>query len=110
MEKILILLFSVFCSIQAIKWQQSARDQGQIEFSGDCDFQGHDIAQVRTSNSNCGPTCLARPDCSTFAWSNGICYLKNGGQVISNSGVMCGRIPKRNSVKILIRLFKISNF
>lgn len=40
-------------------------------------FSGNDIGNNKTLSTKCGKLCIDNPNCKYFAWSSGICYLKN---------------------------------
>lgn len=80
-----------------ISWQPA--NDGQVLWSLDCDFDGHDIGNVNVHGGQCGAACLANKDCTTFTWTpyqGGTCYLKNGGDPKPAQSAFCGKIVKRN--------------
>lgn len=40
-------------------------------------FSGNDIGNNKTLSTKCGKLCIDNPNCKYFAWSSGVCYLKN---------------------------------
>ncbi|KAJ3199519.1 hypothetical protein HK099_003122, partial [Clydaea vesicula] len=59
---------------------------GAIDWKGNnwaigCDFNGHDYKSISQPNSGdkCGQSCVDDSSCSHWTWSQGVCYLKNGG-------------------------------
>lgn len=75
---------------------------GQFIWAHGCNIYGNDISHIKTSESDCGPACVARADCSTFTWislDDGICYLKSGGDAQHADGARCGKVSKRIPVK-----------
>ncbi|KAF0718081.1 hypothetical protein As57867_001904, partial [Aphanomyces stellatus] len=55
------------------------------------DYGGHDLNSTqRSSASLCCGDCIAYPNCQTFVWKQGVCYLKSGGAAPSQSDVSNG--------------------
>jgi hypothetical protein len=82
-------------TINGIEWRFGAN----AIWSSDCDFPNMgDYKQVyNTKGEQCDPLCRDESSCTHFAWSQGTCYLKNGGatyadakKLTSGSGVVCG--------------------
>ncbi|KAJ1547222.1 hypothetical protein HK405_006424 [Cladochytrium tenue] len=80
----------------AISWTVNA-DGSYWAFG--CDWSGNDLTSALTSGSDCGPTCIATPGCTNFAWTDfngGTCWMKAGGLAqsaavsSSTSGIICG--------------------
>lgn len=97
----LVFLLSTLYSIQAINWYYA--ETGQIEWAHDCDFNGIDIANMRGQDEDCGRACLAMEECSAYAWTSyagGTCWLKSGGEAYDEKGSTCGKVVKRNPVRI----------
>ncbi|KAI9354807.1 peptidase M60-like family-domain-containing protein [Zopfochytrium polystomum] len=68
-------------------------------WASSCDWVGGDFTSALTTSSNCGPTCVANPDCTNFSWtdwSGGTCWMKKGNFAksaavySSTSGALCG--------------------
>lgn len=78
------------------RWPDYANGEGGVKWQLDCDFPGHDISNQAAEGEDCGRICYKNPNCNTFSYHNGICYLKNVPQWSDPSrlyGGMCGFLP-----------------
>lgn len=83
-----------------ISWQSG--NHGQVQWAYECDFNGNDIGNAKVRSEDCGLACLARGDCSSFAWTafeGGTCWLKSGGGAYYAKDTVCGKVMQRVSVK-----------
>lgn len=78
---LLSLLQQANCAFK--NWETS----GKVAWAFGCDFQGHDLKNVRSSGELCGPRCVQIPSCTHFTWTNyndGTCWLKKSLVKTSN--------------------------
>lgn len=101
-----ILLLSIICSVQGINWQSG--DEGRVQYSFNCDFNGKVIASLKSQATECGRACLGRSDCSSFLWNGyegGTCWLKDGGDAFSVAWqypfILCGKTVNQTAVKTI---------
>lgn len=70
----------------------------------ECDFNGKDIGNTKGRSEECGSACLARGDCSSFAWTvyegEGTCWLKDGGEAHYAQYTTCGKIVNRHTIPV----------
>jgi len=81
---------------QAYDWQEG--NDGQVTWASRCDFQGNDIADQPSSDSQCGSLCIANPQCNYFSWGNDVCYMKySSNNLVATDweGGMCGYVNSR---------------
>lgn len=79
-----------------IQWNSS---EG-VAWAKDCDFVGHDMSSIETTDQSCGKLCLYTKKCMRFTWSQGVCYLKDNYREVAvepstSPGDICGYIPGR---------------
>lgn len=94
MKFVILLVFAVVWSVQAIDWQEG--DGGAVRWSHNCDIRGGDIGNEKGKAEDCGSMCLNHDGCKKFAWTDwegGSCWFKNDGEPFdSNNGGVCGEV------------------
>ena len=96
--KFLAVLLLIGASSDAFNWQSG--DNGQVQWSSDCDFKGNDIGQKSGSGNQCGGFCLGNSQCTHFTYFNGVCYLKRFTSPATASnlgGAVCGWVTGGNN-------------
>lgn len=80
------------CGVRNLVWQESYT----ATYALDCDFPFvGDIKQVVSQASQCDSLCVSESQCNSFAWRNGVCFLKKLAQA---STFEARRIPGQNVV------------
>lgn len=80
------------------QWTDS--EGGAVASAKDCDFVGHDMSTIESSDQSCGKLCLNAKKCTHFTWSRGMCHIKNSfrekaEEPSKSPGDICGYIPER---------------
>lgn len=106
-EKKMIVTFLITFSLasQASVWKSG--NDGQVLWSEGCNAEGNLIGIAKVDFKYCGSACLAREDCSTFAWTayqGGTCWMKNGGEDTFHrvKNTNCGKVVRRNNRKLVM--------
>uniref|UniRef100_K3WZR8 Apple domain-containing protein n=1 Tax=Globisporangium ultimum (strain ATCC 200006 / CBS 805.95 / DAOM BR144) TaxID=431595 RepID=K3WZR8_GLOUD len=73
------------------------RSGGQGMWASNCDYPGQDTRTIASPRDDCGDICAGDPQCSHWAWYNGNCWIKTGGQrpAAPLQGADCGYILGR---------------
>jgi hypothetical protein len=77
-----------------IDWQSGGPG---VTWGSNCDFYGYDIYQVSEAGQYCGGTCWNDPQCTHFAWSNNVCYIKHANVYLvatSPGAQVCGWVTR----------------
>ena len=84
-----------------IKFQSG--NNGQFQWSDNCDYYGGDIDSAEVPRDKCGDVCAQKIECTQFTWSADICWLKNIG-----SGYVAPTLLTGAACGYVIRPFSIS--
>lgn len=91
----LLLLSRVY---SAYAWQPA--NEGRVQESSRCDFQGQNLHNYQAPRSTCGSLCELLPGCSHWTWTpylDGTCWLKSGdsNRLYASSSAECGFVVAR---------------
>ena len=101
------MLFLFVCLV----YMSAQKADAQINWNGNnwafaCDFKNNDLANAKTSGSECGPKCLSTQGCTHFTWTNyngGTCWMKSGSVSKANAfhtgdqRMICGVLDSSNA-------------
>lgn len=96
----IVILFHVG-AVHSREWN-TWQDNGDIRYSSDCEFKGHEINKHQVPDYQCRDLCISNSKCTHYTWlANGnLCSLKffdsNETAVATDlKGAVCGYIPSR---------------
>lgn len=93
-------------------------DNGKARWFTGCDYPNAKFNVLRANKlmidmSKCGAHCLSVKNCTHFTWTLGTCFVKDYHgvpivQVVDNRVIICGFIPVRLDVMVILVLVCVS--
>ncbi len=82
--------------VAPITIQFQSANNGQIQWSENCDFGGGDLGSIASAKEKCGDICAQKKECTHFTWNVETCMPKNfdSGSVTPTiyAGAICGYV------------------